>query len=116
MPAEIEWINEAAWRKSIVLALRQWETQAGTNAAKLAALAEREAKARAPVRTGKLRAGIEGRVDSDADAETVILMNEVEYAAFVEFGTRFTRAQPHMRPGFAAAVAAYERTMKEGME
>jgi HK97 gp10 family phage protein len=116
MPAEIEWVNEAAWRKSIVLALRQWEDQAGVNAGKLAELAEREAKARAPVRTGKLRNGITGRVDSSADGETVILENEVEYAAFVEFGTRFTRAQPHMRPGFAAAVADYEKIMKQGME
>lgn len=114
MPAQVTWTNEREWRNAVVRVFEQWEGQFPENAAKLAALAEREAKSRAPVRTGRLRNGITGRVETTKESTAAVLENEVPYAAFVEFGTRHNRAQPHMRPGFAAAQQAYAKTMVEG--
>jgi HK97 gp10 family phage protein len=113
---EIRWVNEAAWRKAIALHFAEWETQIAANAEKLANLAQREAKARAPVRTGRLRAGIEGSVDHGGESVTVVLSADVLYAPFQEFGTRHMRAHPYMRPGMAAAVAEYTRVVREGLE
>jgi HK97 gp10 family phage protein len=112
MTAKIEWVNEAQWARAVVDHLQEWEVQFGRNIADVAALAEREAKARAPVRTGKLRNGITGRHEDT----TAILENGVEYAPHVEFGTRHTRAQPHMRPGMEAAIAAWVKTMTQGLK
>ena len=116
MPAQVQWTNEREWRSAILRVFKQWEGQFPENAAKLAAIAEREAKSRAPVRTGRLRNGITGRVETTASSTTAILENEVPYAAPVEFGTRHSRAQPHMRPGFAAAEQAYAKTMVQGLD
>jgi HK97 gp10 family phage protein len=116
MPAQVEWTNRSEWERAILRVFRQWEGQFPHNAADLAALAEREAKSRAPVRTGRLRNGINGRVETTDDSTAAILENQVPYAGFVEFGTRHNRAQPHMRPGFAAAEAAYAKTMVKGCE
>jgi HK97 gp10 family phage protein len=116
MPAQVQWMNQREWESAVLRVFQQWEGQFPDNAAKLAALAEREAKARAPVRTGRLRNGITGRVETSADSTSAILENEVPYAGFVEFGTRHNRAQPHMRPGFAAAEQAYAKTMVQGLD
>lgn len=112
MTAKVEWVNEAEWRQAVVDDLSQWRTEFEGNLEKLAEIAEREAKLRAPVRTGRLRNGIKGSASED----TLILGTDVPYAVYVEFGTRYTRAQPHMRPGMQAAIDQYERTMTQGLE
>jgi len=116
MPAQVEWINEREWGESVVRVFEQWHGQFASNAEKLAALAEREAKARSPVRTGRLRNGCVGQVEQTDTSVTAVLLNEVPYAGFVEFGTRYMRAQPFLRPGYAAAQTAWEKTMSEGLE
>ena len=112
MPASVQWVNQPEWNRAFLAVIQQWEDQAPENLEKLGQLAEQEAKTRAPVKTGRLRRGIEHDVAKD----TMVLTNEVPYAGYVEFGTRHSRAQPHMRPGFAAAVNRYEQIMKQGME
>jgi len=54
------------------------------------------AKANAPVRTGRLRDSISSKVDK-VRQEAVIGPN-VEYAIYQEFGTKYMKAQPYMRP------------------
>ena len=54
------------------------------------------AKANAPVRTGRLRDSISSKVDK-LRQEAVIGPN-VEYDIYQEFGTKYMKAQPYMRP------------------
>jgi HK97 gp10 family phage protein len=112
LTAKIEWINEAQWARAVVDHLDEWAVQFGINVKAVADLAEFQAKSRAPVRTGRLRNGIEGR----AEETTAILSNGVPYAPHVEYGTRHTRAQPHMRPGMEAAIADWVRIMTKGLK
>jgi HK97 gp10 family phage protein len=110
--AKIEWVNESQWAAALAAHFDDWARQFKINIKDVAALAEREAKLRAPVRTGRLRNGITGRTEET----TAILTNDVPYAPHVEFGTRHTRAQPHMRPGMEAAIAAWVREMTQGLK
>jgi len=117
MPAHIAWENEAQWRDAVVRALDDWDSGLRANMGRLAELAEREAKARCPVDTGRLRNGVQTELDTgEAHSDVqMVLFDDVPYAPFVEFGTRFMRAQPFLRPGLAAAQAHYEREMIQGL-
>ncbi len=57
-------------------------------------LVEGQAKANAPVRTGRLKNSINSRVQGDV----AIVGTNVEYATHVEYGTKHQKAQPYMRP------------------
>lgn len=110
--AKIQWVNEREWRQSMVRHFEEWATGLTGNLDDLAAIAEREARARAPVRTGRLRREIEGRASGDE----MVLTSGAPYGVYVEFGTRHTRAQPHMRPGLEAAIAQYTKVITQGIE
>lgn len=59
---------------------------------------ERQAKANAPYRTGRLRASISSTLDVQRGRLVGIVGSDVDYAGFVELGTRYMRAQPYLRP------------------
>lgn len=59
---------------------------------------ERVAKRLCPVDTGRLRASISYRLGIDMDGVYAVIGTDVHYAKYVEFGTRFMRAQPFLRP------------------
>lgn len=65
---------------------------------------ERAAKQLCPVDTGRLRASINHRLEADGQGLVAIIGSDVEYAPYVEFGTRYMRAQPYLRPALNAAV------------
>ena len=70
---------------------------------------ERETKERAPVFTGTLRRSY----SVQPIANGYIVGTNVEYAPFVEFGTRYTTAQPHLAPAFeAVAVRAGDELVR----
>ena len=64
----------------------------------LALATESDARRRAPVDTGNLRASLDSDVDSRRGRILAHVGTNVEYAAFVEFGTVNTGAQPFLRP------------------
>jgi len=82
--------------------------------AETALLIESDAKLFAPVDTGRLRASIHAEIASDGLRATVIA--EANYSVFVEFGTRYQRAQPFLFPAYEknrlAFVAALKRNIK----
>ena len=101
----------------------------GIALAEAAVIAEGECIARCPVRTGHLRGSISRKVtlpDGGTDGgdapdglkgfpehgEAVIGTN-VEYAAHVEYGTRFQRPQPFMRTGMDEALPKIRRRFQE---
>lgn len=75
-----------------VVAMMEARLLAGNEA--LAIAVESEAKRRAPVDTGRLRASI----THDSDATGAIVGTNVEYAPFQELGTSKMQAQPFLVP------------------
>jgi len=80
------------WNSDQILArvnmLKRTALEAGANVVKA------DAKLRAPVDTGQLRASIQHQVNEDsADIGT-----NVTYAEYLEYGTSRQRAQPFLRP------------------
>lgn len=67
-------------------------------------LAEGYAATKAPVDTGRLRGSITHAVDGHA----VHIGTNVEYAAYVEMGTRHQRPQPYLKPAITDHVAEYK--------
>lgn len=67
-------------------------------------MVEGSAKLRVPVDTGRLRASITNRIDGDR----AIIGTNVEYAPYVEYGTRRSRAQPYLR----AAIDENRRNLR----
>lgn len=61
---------------------------------------EYESKKRVPVDTGRLRSSLTTAEDRKSDEFKVRVGTNVEYAPYVEFGTRKMRAQPYLLPAF----------------
>lgn len=60
---------------------------------------ERFIKEKTPVLTGTLRASyFTHLIETAAGLVVVIVGSLIPYSIFVEYGTRFQRAQPHVRP------------------
>ena len=72
--------------------------------ARRAVKVEGAAKRLCPVDTGRLRASITHSIDRDGRGPLAYIGTNVEYAIFVELGTRFMRAQPFLRPALRAAA------------
>jgi HK97 gp10 family phage protein len=74
---------------------------------------ENAAKQRSPVRTGNLRRSIhtEPARAADGKAATARVGTNVEYAPYVEFGTRRMSARPYLRPALDEGKAEAQRVM-----
>lgn len=57
-----------------------------------------------PVDTGRLRSSISHELAQDGKGLLALVGTNVEYAIYVELGTRFSRAQPYLRPALKAAA------------
>ena len=75
-----------------------------------AALQE-SAQRKVPVDTGNLKRSIELEIrDSGLTAE---VEPTAEYAAYVEYGTRYMNAQPYMRPSYTAQKEKFKSDLKK---
>lgn len=81
-----------------------------------ALLVEREAKALAPVDTGRLRASITHGVTVTPVGAEATVGTGVEYAVFQEFGTSRQPAQPFLFPAFEANRVEIVRSIAEALE
>ena len=72
---------------------------------------ERDAKLNAPVDTGMLRASI---TSTGSGSEYEIGTN-LEYAPFVEFGTRYMAAQPFLFPAFEKGVKDLKKNINKAV-
>jgi HK97 gp10 family phage protein len=73
---------------------------------------QREAQLRAPVDTGFLRSSI--IVDQVEPFYNEVIAG-ADYAHFVEFGTRFTPAQPFMTPAAQSVVEDYHKDIQRAL-
>lgn len=71
---------------------------------------QRKAQRHAPVDTGTLKRSI-GLEISDA-GYTAIIKPTAEYAAYVEYGTRYMGAQPFMRPAYHEQEPVFIKDME----
>ena len=71
--------------------------------ARRAVQVDRQAKALAPVDTGRLRSSINWRLARDGIGLAAIIGTNVSYAIYQEFGTSRQAAQPFLRPALDAA-------------
>lgn len=56
------------------------------------------------VRTGRLRSSISTAIGEDSESVYADVGTNVEYAGFVELGTRRAKAYPYLRPALIAAI------------
>lgn len=83
--------------------------QAARQTAQSALDIEASGKGFAPVRTGNLRRSIHTEIgDGGLSAE---VGTDVEYSAYVEYGTSRMAPQPYMRPAFEQHAPAYVEGM-----
>lgn len=80
------------------IALIEGQVRAKNEAA--AVVVENSAKRRCPVDSGRLRSSI----THDSDGDGFIVGTNVEYASFVELGTRNMAPEPYLVPGLQESV------------
>jgi len=73
---------------------------------------EFEAVKRVPVDTGNLKASIQSGVDGDTVWVGAGFTEEVSYAKYVEFGTRFMKPIPFLRPAIFVVTQRLDRIFK----
>lgn len=76
---------------------------------------EREAKMRAAVDTGHMRASIGHDVQQDRNGIVILVGTEVLYAIYVEKGTKYMDAQPFIEPAFRNNLTQFERRVIEAV-
>lgn len=78
--------------------------------------AEGYAKRRCPVDTGRLRGSITHEAEAIAHGGKVAVGADVEYAAYVELGTRRQKAQPYLRPAANDHKDEYREILKKNLK
>ena len=79
-----------------------------------AAKLQQEAMRKAPVDTGNLKRSIMLNIAEDGMEATVTAT--AEYAAYVEYGTRFMNAQPYMKPAAEMIRPEFQEAMKHAVK
>lgn len=99
-------IDDAAFQRGLAASIRSLGIESEKQLLKFAIRIENRAKQLCPVDTGRLRASI-GHTTSGSGTPAVVVKvgTTVNYAGYVEYGTRYMQAQPFMRPGIVAAIA-----------
>jgi len=91
--------------------LRAIDEKGLSGALKMAATtASNTAKRTAPVDTGNLRSQI--GFERSPNGKGVEVFANAPYSAFVEFGTRFQKAQPYFMPAIRLAMAQLQRDLQ----
>lgn len=75
---------------------------------------QRKTMANAPFDTGTLMRSI--TLNMEDDCLTAIVTPEAEYAAYVEYGTRFMNAQPYLKPAFDTVKQRFIADLEELMK
>jgi len=84
--------------EKIALIIEEWGLVAETYAAHYC-----------PVDTGRLRASISHGKEGD---DTMVVGTNVEYAPYVELGTKFQKEQPYLRPAISKHMSEYQEIAK----
>ena len=103
------------YKKTLAKMLRETESRLYEVSKDFGVTVEREAKMRAAVDTGHMRASIGHEVQSDSDGIVILVGTEVNYAIYVEKGTQFMDAQPFIEPAFKNNLSQFEQRVIEAV-
>jgi HK97 gp10 family phage protein len=106
--------DSAAFMRSLATKVAALEIATEAGLWVFAMRVQNNARVLAPVDTGRLRSSIMATKGRDSTGPYVEIGTNVEYAAFVEFGTRFQVAQPYLRPALAVAIPQFMEGMAAG--
>lgn len=73
------------------------------------ALVQRKAQSKAPVDTGNLRRSIALNVNGNR----AIIRSNANYSGYLEYGTRYMKAQPYLRPAVEEVAPVFEKLLME---
>ena len=79
---------------------------------KVGLTAERNAKLACPVDTGRLR----NSISHTHDKNTAYIGTNVEYAPYVEMGTKKMAARPYLKPAIADHIREYKNTIEQELK
>lgn len=100
MTGELKFVTDVEFRMDETEVANLFASEEGDVARYLVGLAaqvERQAKIYCPVDTGRLRASIASVTVREGGGLVAYVGSDVEYAIYVEFGTRFMAAQSFLR-------------------
>lgn len=75
-------------------------------------LIQRKAQSKAPVDTGNLRRSI----TLDVNGSRAIIRSNANYSGYLEYGTRYMRAQPYLRPAVEEVRPIFEKMLLEKLK
>lgn len=87
-------------------------SQIETALEKIGLLMERNAKLACPVDTGRLR----NSISHTHDKNTSYVGTNVEYAPYVEMGTKSTKAQPYLKPAIVNHIQEYKSIVEQELK
>lgn len=100
-------VDSEAFQRGLKAALGSLKLSSERQLTRLGLDVQNRARQLCPVDTGRLRSSVNSSgLKRDGRGVYVEVGTNVEYAPYVEFGTRYQRAQPYLRPALAEAVAA----------
>jgi HK97 gp10 family phage protein len=83
--------------------MSDWKIRSERDLVRVGLQVQNYARELCPVDTGRLRASIQMDSGRDGVGPWVSIGTNVEYAPYVEFGTRYMSPQPYMRPAVLMA-------------
>lgn len=98
---------EQALNKAIAKALEEIGMRAES-------AAKKNLTASGAVDTGRLRASVTHQLDTSTDS--VYIGTNVEYAPYIELGTRKMKARPYLRPAASDHADEYRAVLKKNLE
>ena len=81
----------------------EWKIRSERDLIRVGLQVQNYARELCPVDTGRLRASIQMESGRDGLGPWVTIGTNVEYAPYVEFGTRYMAPQPYLRPAVLMA-------------
>jgi HK97 gp10 family phage protein len=100
-------LDSAAFMASLTKAVAKVKIDSEAELWQFALMTQNLARLYCPVDTGRLRSSIQASRGRDTTGVFADIGTNVEYAVFVEFGTRYMAAQPYLRPALAVAAAQW---------
>lgn len=100
-------VSTNAFRDGIEVAVRQITDSIESDLQRIGLGVQNDARRACPVDTGRLRSSIVSVPGRDAVGPFVVIGTNVDYAPYVEYGTRHMGAQPFLRPAVRAAARRF---------
>jgi HK97 gp10 family phage protein len=101
-------VDDAAYKAALMVWADRYETETRADLFRLGVIIQNDARRRCPVDTGRLRSSITVK----RSAQGVTVGSNVEYAGYVEYGTRHMAAQPYLRPAVATAASRWASVVR----